>query len=139
MKFQDIPNEVFEATVRKNFADTDLEGAFYAKIAGASHPNRDGTSRTKIIGKCDVGDPLEFRPEPENEFDPDAIAVTRLGTDEQLGYLDARLASEVARDFRRYGPCRVGLFRHPDYHPGTGAIVGAVIYVLKLSSEKLEG
>jgi HIRAN domain len=132
-----ISDEQFEATIKANFAKFNLEKQFYAKVVGASHANSDGSSRVRIIRRCEVGDALELRPEPENPFDANAMAICRRDTGEQLGYLEARLASEVARDFQRYGPCWAALFRHHDHHPDTGAVVGAVIYMMRMPVEQL--
>lgn len=63
-------------------------------VAGVTHENRDGSSRQAIIKK--YGDELnliELRPEPDNPFDSEAIAVWMNTGDKndykylQIGYL----------------------------------------------------
>jgi hypothetical protein len=138
MEIEDISDAQFERAAEETLiGPSGIEKAFYTTVAGVSYRNADGSKRTDIIQQCDVGAVLELRPEPDNQFDPNAVAVVRLGLGEQLGYLDARLASEVVKDFREYGSCWLGLFRHADYHPETRAIVGAVIYLMRLPMEKL--
>jgi hypothetical protein len=137
MKNSEISDAVFERIAVDTFKSFDLDKAFYTKVAGVAYPNKDGSKRARIIADCDVGTALELRPEPENKYDPNAVAIVRLGLGEQLGYLESGLASEVARDFREFGPCWLALFRHPNHHPETGAIVGAVIYMMRLPAEEL--
>jgi hypothetical protein len=137
MGYREVSDAQFEKAVQDLVQQTGCDKHFYTKVAGASHLNLDRTSRTRIIGKCEVFETLEFRPEPNNEFDSNAIAIVRRKTDEQLGYLEADLATEVAKDFIEYGPCWIAVFCHPNYHPETDAIVGAVIYMLRLPVEKL--
>lgn len=73
---------------------------FPTKVVGVTRKNNDGTSRQKIIKQLRTGQELELVPEPDNPFDSDAIKVcTKRG--EQVGYLEARLAGEVARRMRR--------------------------------------
>jgi HIRAN domain len=68
---------------------------FYSSIAGVSHKNRDGTSRQKIIRESlYAGMPLGLQFEDDNPVDKNAIALLTTGG-EQVGYLHARLASEV--------------------------------------------
>ena len=69
---------------------------FFSSIAGVTHRNNDGSSRQKAIKKCQPFEMLKLTPEPNNQFDPNAIAVFRT-TGEQLGYLERRLASETCR------------------------------------------
>ncbi len=68
---------------------------FFSSVAGVSHKNGDGTFRQKIIGHgVYAGMPLTLRLEDDNPYDRNAIALlTNAG--EQVGYLNARLASDV--------------------------------------------
>jgi hypothetical protein len=125
----------FEAIVAQTIPPEAQVKAFYATVAGTSHRNRDRTSRTRIIGQCSTFEPILLVPEPDNEFDPNAIAVCRRETNEQLGYLDRRLAEEVTRDIRRHGARWIAIFRHQNYHPETGRVVGAVLHLVCLSDE----
>jgi hypothetical protein len=79
---------------------------FHAKVVGVSNINADGTSRQAVITKCHPREILRLKHDKENAFDPNAVAVLR-STGEQLGYLDADLAAEVAPrmdDGRQYIP-----------------------------------
>lgn len=133
-----LPDNDFESAVQKLVTDTGCDKFFYSKVAGASHRNPDRTSRTRVIAECSVFENLELRPEPNNQFDANAMAICRKTTGEQLGYLEARLAEEVSRDFRKFGPCWLALFCHPNHHPETGKIAGAVIYMLRLPVHELQ-
>ncbi len=55
-------------------------------VVGESYDNDDGTSRQKIIRRCKAGDQIVLRREPDNPYDPNAIAVTT-AAGEQIGYL----------------------------------------------------
>lgn len=77
-------------------------------------------------------------PEPENPYDRNAVAVRKWSDRAQLGYLDARLASEVTRDQGRNGPRWMSIFRRKTLVPGIEKIVGAVIYMIRLDDEFVE-
>ena len=77
--------------VRKN---PEIDKWFWAKVAGVTHENEDGTSRQEILKRCEKLEFLRLKPEPGNPVDRDAIAVLRRNG-EQLGYLDRRLAGET--------------------------------------------
>ena len=70
---------------------------FFTKVVGVTHPNSDGSDRQEIIQGCKPCEQVFLRPEPENPFDPNAIAVDR-EQGEQLGYLPAGLAKELKQD-----------------------------------------
>lgn len=70
----------------------------YAKIAGVTFPNEDGTERQKIISRCRVGERLILRHDPENGFSPFATQVLRTNG-EQLGFVPEYLAEEVCDEF----------------------------------------
>ncbi len=131
----EVSDAAFDAAVGDIVAKYGCDKHFYAKIAGASHPNANGSSRTQAIAHCRPIDLLELRPEPENPFDSNAIAVLRQDGGEQLGYLEARLAEEVSWDLRSDRAAWMVVFRHADHHPETGRVVGAVIYILRLPSD----
>lgn len=70
---------------------------FPSKLKGVSQTNADGRMRQQIIKeKCRPGTALELRREPDNPYDPDAIAVYCGG--EQVGYVTAELADTFAED-----------------------------------------
>ena len=67
-------------------------------IVGIDYPNADktGTSRRMELLLCKPGDPVELRPEPENEHDEYAIAVlSERGV--QVGYLTAERAPYIGK------------------------------------------
>jgi hypothetical protein len=134
---QDLADAQFESHIDRIVAPSDRTKGFCIKVAGVSYPNPDGTSRTSIIEQCAVFEVLNLHHEPNNEFDPNAIAVLTASGD-QIGFLDARLAGEVARDCARNGPCWMAVFRHQTHHPDTGSVVGAVIYMIRFSEDYLE-
>lgn len=71
-------------------------------IVGSEYPNkgRKAPSRRFAIELCEPGDPIELRPEPENEYDENAIAVfSNEGI--QMGYLPAERAPYVGMMMRR--------------------------------------
>jgi hypothetical protein len=125
----------FEAIILKDVPESIREKAFYTKIVGVKHSNPDGTPRSRLLAESVAFETLDLRFEPENKFDPNAIAVCRNDTGEQLGYLDARMAAEVTADCKKRGERWLAVFRHKDYHPETGRVVGGVIYLICLSEE----
>lgn len=70
---------------------------FPSKLKGVSQSNADGRMRQQIIKeKCRPGMALDLRREPDNAYDPDAIAVYCGG--EKVGYVTAELADTYAED-----------------------------------------
>jgi hypothetical protein len=110
-----------------------VERHFYAKIAGTSHKNDDGTSRIAAIKKCSPGDMLGSAWEYDNPYDPNAVAISLEG--HQLGYLDARLAGETVRDAKRHGWRQLHYFVHANRDPTSGNTKGATIFVVRLEPE----
>jgi hypothetical protein len=127
------PDADFEAAINGTIPLRDQEKAFYTTVAGTSHRNPDGTSRIKAIKECEVLDSLSLVWEQENKFDPNAIAVRDPATGDQLGYLPSHLAAEVCRDLRKHGPCWAAFFRQPNLHPETDRVVGASIYMVRVT------
>jgi len=66
---------------------------FFTKVVGVSFKNDDGSDRQALIRQCKVLDPLELKHEPNNPFDPNAVAVCRNSL--QLGHLKRELAPEI--------------------------------------------
>ena len=65
-------------------------------VVGVSHRNNDGSSRQSIIGTMKRGDVLQLRREPDNPYDPSAVAVDHANG--QIGYVSrarARVISEM--------------------------------------------
>ena len=129
----------FIGALEKALVGVAIDKAFFVKLAGCSHRNVDGSSRSKAIEYCEPLDQLELRAEPENGFDPNAIAVIREKTGEQLGYLDAHTAQEITSDNAKYGPRWLAVFRHANVSPETGHIVGAVVYLLRVAGQPSAG
>jgi single-stranded-DNA-specific exonuclease len=76
---------------------------FHSKVAGISHYQ-------KYVRFCKSGMPLILKLEPENPYDPDAVAVWILArslffftSEVQIGHLEARLAGEISRHIRNGG------------------------------------
>lgn len=69
-------------------------GVYYVAVVGESFPNRDGSDRQAIIRRLRQGHPITLRHEPDNPYDPSAIAVDSARG--QIGYL-AR-TEEAMRD-----------------------------------------
>lgn len=69
------------------------------RVAGISFENKDGSSRQANARRVRKGDPLQLRREPENVYDPHALAVEFVepeGQTLQLGYVPRGLASVLA-------------------------------------------
>ena len=66
---------------------------FTVGIVGESKRNRDGSSRQKAIKRCNDGESIQLRPEPDNAYDGMAIAAYSQ-RDECLGY--------ISRDHNRW-------------------------------------
>lgn len=69
---------------------------FYYKVVGVTFANPDGTSRQEIISKMQKGNPVSLVREPNNLYDPNAIAV--YFGEEQVGYIargEAELLSQL--------------------------------------------
>lgn len=63
-------------------------------VVGAAHRNADGSDRALEIDQCIAGEPVALVPEPENKFDPYAIAVfSSRGI--QIGYVSAERARRL--------------------------------------------
>lgn len=85
-------NEVREQWLRERYPEADK--LIFSKIAGVTHRNRNGSDRQMILERCSAREELRLIPEPDNRFDPNAVAVCR-ENGEQLGYLGRRLAEEM--------------------------------------------
>lgn len=129
-------DDAFEAAFLKAIPEDKRLSAFYTTVAGTHFQNLDGSSRCLIISKCKLGELLELEHEPENQFDPNATAVLREETKEQLGYLNARLAGELVRDYRKNNSRWLAIFRRQNHHPDTGKVVGATIYLISVMPEQ---
>jgi hypothetical protein len=125
-------DDAFDAAFEKHIAPH-TNKYFNARIAGASSPNADGSSRTSIIKKCEPMEILRLELEPNNPADPNAIAVKRVdGT--QLGYLGRGAASDLHRDAGKPVSWSA-LFKCANRHPSTDEVVGAVIVLTRSNIE----
>lgn len=66
----------------------------FEKVVGVTFPNDDGSERQAIIAKCSEGEPLFFRPDPDNQFSVSAVRVLR-ENGEQLGHAPEYLAEKI--------------------------------------------
>ncbi len=133
-------SDSFEHTVEDILADSTLlnrlrlgaDRVFYTTIAGTSHRNSDRTSRVAGIRKCEEDDVLDLVLEPDNAYDPNAIAV--FFDERQLGYFNTRLAGELTKDIAKNGTRYRASFRRPTIHPESGKIVGGLIVIVRSRS-----
>lgn len=77
---------------------------FIATVAGASHPNRNGSSRQEIVQRCKLGERLYLIHEIGNRYDKHATRVVRQNG-EQVGYVPKEIADVVVEDFTGEQPC----------------------------------
>lgn len=78
----------------------------FAKVAGVSFPNDDGSERQDVIRRCKVGEWLTLRHDAYNDYSIFAIQVLRTNG-EQLGhapeYLAERICSEIEDGYEVLG------------------------------------
>lgn len=90
----------FNRTPFDDFMDRHVEvtngKTFYARLAGGTYQNPDGSSRQAVIAQLKPCEELQLVPEPENDIDPNAIRVMA-PSGQQIGYLESRLAGETVR------------------------------------------
>lgn len=67
---------------------------YYLKIVGVTHSNEDGTSRQQVIKRCKPRERLLLFPDPDNQFDNNAIKVCRLNG-QQVGFIQEHQAPEL--------------------------------------------
>jgi hypothetical protein len=71
-----------------------LHNNFICAVVGESHKNKDGKSRQTIIKRSvSPGMAAELRREPDNKYDPNAVAVFVDG--QQIGYLKREVAERL--------------------------------------------
>jgi len=63
------------------------------KVAGVTFNNRQA-----IVARLNAGELIQLRREPDNPYDPNAIRVERLDS-QQIGYLDRSMAAILAPFF----------------------------------------
>lgn len=91
-----------EKEERKRFREEEIARAMrlrhsFAKVAGVTFPNGDGSERQVIIRRCKSGERLILRHEPDNEYSEFAIQVLR-ENGEQLGHAPEYLAERICQE-----------------------------------------
>lgn len=69
----------------------------FAKVAGVTFPNDDGSERQAIIRQCKSGERLILRHDPDNQYSEFAIQILR-ENDEQLGHAPEYLAERICQE-----------------------------------------
>ena len=70
---------------------------FYTKLAGVSKKNEDGRHRQEVIEEdLYEGLDLYLEREPDNAYDSNAVAVFTSAYGDQVGYLNGKVAEEIA-------------------------------------------
>jgi len=116
-----------------------IDDEFPSKIAGASHPNADGTSRVAILEKCKLFEVFDLTPEPENPVDPKAVMILRNDTGEQVGYLPERTAHDLLPQMGEPGFRWFAVLHQFNISPETQALVGANIIVARMVLNRAAG
>ena len=124
----EVTNVQFEARVNTLIPTAVRVSAFYARVNVASHTEADGTSHAAVIEKCKAFEVLRLETKSENFFAPHAVAVFS-ESGEQIGYLESRLTNGTAWNGARW----MAIFRNKSRHPETGAVIGAVVYMIYLT------
>jgi hypothetical protein len=118
-------DEVAELWLRNH---KEVKSHIFARIAGVSFANLDGSSRQDSLATCKPLDPLILKWEVENPVSRTAISVN-LENGHQLGYLEAELGKTIFKCIQK-GEHWSGFIVHigsPDKY------LGAVIVLTKLS------
>jgi hypothetical protein len=69
----------------------------FAKVAGVTYPNTDGSERQEIVKRCKSGERLILRHESDNAYSEFAVQVLR-ENGEQLGYVPEYLAERICQE-----------------------------------------
>jgi hypothetical protein len=77
---------------------------FTADLAGASYPNRDGSSRQQIVRQCRCPEKLVMVHEEGNRHDKHALKLLRKNGD-QLGYVPQEWSKIIVEGFKNCGRC----------------------------------
>jgi hypothetical protein len=117
-----------------------MSDSFYTKLAGVSKKNEDGRSRQDVIEE-DIYEGLELHleREPDNAYDPNAIAVFASEYGDQVGYLNGKVAEELAplMDRGQLVTCQV-TETTGGYGQTNGVNVLITVYSLEESKAKYE-
>lgn len=82
----------------------------FAKVAGVTFPNDDGSERQQIIRRCKAGEQLVLRHQPDNAYSEFAIQVLRKNG-QQIGHAPEYLAEWICNELRS-GYRAVGVIRN---------------------------
>lgn len=113
---------------------------FYSKLAGVSKKNKDGRRRQEVIEEdLYEGLDLYLEREPENPYDPNAIAVFASEYGDQVGYLKSEVSEELAplMDRGQLVTCQVAEITG-DYDQTRGVNVQVTKYTLEETRELIE-
>ena len=133
-EYQRREDAEFEVAFEELFGDR-IEHRFYQKEGGVKHLNRDRTRRSTVIKRCAPPEVLRIEQDPDNPVDVNAVAVLRKDGS-QLGYLPARTALEMRKDFSDPDSKWIGIFRKHTHHPESGRVVGAVIVLALIRTKQ---
>jgi hypothetical protein len=125
-----VTNLQFEAIVNRMIPAAARVNAFYAKVAGASSTSTNGMSHAEVIQRCKTFDVLRLGTTSGNLFAPNALALFSRDGD-RIGYLDSQLTNRTMRNCGRW----MAIFRRKNCHPETGAVIGAVVYMIHLTEQ----
>ncbi len=90
----------------------------HAAVVGVTYDGRQA-----VVARMRPGDPVTLRREPDNPYDRNAVRVEN-AAGEQAGFLDRRLAADLAPRLDRAGGCLAGQVTEavggegPGYHCG---------------------
>ena len=71
----------------------------FAKVAGVTFPNDDGSERQEIIRRCKAGEHLILRHQPDNAYSEFAVQVLRKNG-QQIGHAPEYLAEWICKELR---------------------------------------
>ena len=104
---------IFKRRPKADKADqANLDRIIPTIVVGVTYDNDDGSSRQKIISRCTEGEDLLLEHQPDNPHDPNAVAVVKKRTGEQIGFLEARLAKDIIRLVEKEGRAYVCQILH---------------------------
>jgi HIRAN domain len=83
---------------------------FFARVAGESFLNDDGTDRQTTIASCRVGEAVILDAEPDNPEDENAIRVLRVDG-KQIGHLERGMAARLVDDLTDFSAFVAGIGR----------------------------
>jgi hypothetical protein len=97
-KSQEIEKEVKKRPAPTSGNQIRIQHVF-AKVAGVTFPNDDGSERQSVLKNCRVDEPLVLQHDPKNAFSKFATKVMRVDG-QQLGYMPEYLAERMFRELK---------------------------------------